>query len=87
MAYCTKAQRILDGTFMTQRRQKPWGLQNDGDLWEHFYKAAMTKRPSAMRVSWTKGHSTDKHVEEGITTMHNKIHNDKVDAIADRGIS
>ena len=35
--------------------RKPWKLQSDGDLWEHFYIAACEKGPNSIKLSWVKG--------------------------------
>jgi ribonuclease HI len=85
MAYVRKANEILDGRFHRRRKAKPWQLQKDGDLWEHFEKAVAAKGRNAIRISWTKGHATSKHVDAGITTAQKKEGNEKADEIADRG--
>ena len=86
MAYVGKANQILDGSYYRRRRVKPWALQNDGDLWEHFEKAVTAKGRSSVRISWTKGHATNDHIAAGVTTESKKKGNDKADQIADRGI-
>ncbi len=49
-------------------KQPTWKCISDGDLREHFYLAAKSKGPRSIHLTWTKGHATDKHVAEGITT-------------------
>ncbi len=65
--------------------KKHWKLISDGDLWEHFYKAALKKGAQSIRPSWVKGHATQKHIDKGITTEINMKGNDKADATADIG--
>ena len=43
--------------------RRPWGLQPDGDLWEHFHKAAIAKGVRSIKITSTKGHATEQHVE------------------------
>ena len=85
MTYVRKGTQILNGSYDRKRKKKPWGLQKDGDLWKHFYEAVKAKGVSSVKLSWTKGHASRLHVEEGITTEHHKAGNDKVDQVADRG--
>ena len=86
MSYVMKARQILDGSYDRKKRKRPWALQKDGDLWEHFYKAAQAKGRESIKISWTKGHATLTHIQQGTTTSYLKEGNDKVDQIANRGI-
>jgi len=61
-------------------------LMSDGDLWEHFARAALAKSPDAIRLTWTKGHATDWHIQQGITSVEDKEGNDQADRVADMGV-
>jgi hypothetical protein len=50
-----RASAIIAGTFY---RRKPWGLLNDGDLWQAFEIAIKQRGAKSVAISWTKGHST-----------------------------
>ena len=84
-AFVDKANKIRKDIIKGKRLKKPWGLQSDGDLWEHFYFALCAKGTSSFKVSWVKGHAKDIHIRKGITTTDNKIGNDKADSTADKG--
>ena len=60
-------------------------MVSDGDLWEHFYLALKAKGPSAFWATWVKGHATEEHIQQAITTQKRKEGNDKADEIADLG--
>ena len=80
-----------NGNLEKLRKQKTskhkWKLMHDGDLWEHFYRAVVCKGPNAVRLTWVKGHATQDHIDKNITTLVNKIGNDKADDTADLGTS
>jgi ribonuclease HI len=84
-AFATRAQSLIKAVARGAKVKQHWALQSDGDLWEYFYKAVVAKGPNAMRISWVKGHATDAHVAQGITTQANLEGNDMADAIADQG--
>ena len=60
-------------------------IDRDGDIWEHFYSAAKAKGPSSIRLTWIKGHSTQHHIDEGISAHTHKAGNDEADITADIG--
>ena len=64
---------------------KKWKLVSDGDLWEHLHKAICAKGVHSVRISWVKGHATQSHIDNGITTEVNKTGNHKADETADLG--
>jgi len=70
-----------------QKTARPWKLVSDGDLWEHFHKAATSKGAHAIAITWVKGHATQEHINKGITTRINKLGNDEADNVADVGTS
>ena len=45
-------------------KRKPWGLQDDGDVWEAVANAVHAKGPRAVQVSKVKGHATRQDVEQ-----------------------
>ncbi len=49
-AFQVKAERILDDIRHGRRQRKPWKIQKDGDLWQHFYLRPRRKdpKPSAL---------------------------------------
>ena len=85
-AFVDKANLLITKT-RSKRRDKPFGIVPDGDLWKHFYDAASHKGFNAIRIGWTKGHAKDIHIAQGLSTPFCKIQNDIADTVADRGIS
>ena len=47
---------------------RPWGLQQDGDLREVVWAAINARGPSKTRVTKVLGHATDKDIEQGRST-------------------
>ena len=41
--------------------RKPWGLQDDGDVWQAIEKAVITRGREATEVENVKGHATNTH--------------------------
>ena len=60
-------------------------MHNDGDLWEQFHEALISKNPQAVKLVWTKGHAKQIHIDKGITNIQNKAGNDKADSNAEQG--
>ena len=56
-AFVSTANLILQDIQKGTPPKRPWKLVSDGDLWEHFYKAACNKSPSSIRITWVKGHA------------------------------
>ena len=71
------ANRILNTVGF--RPKKPWSLLPNGDLWAIFDEHANHKGKHAIRATWVKGHATDQHIADGITTHTHKVNNDRVD--------
>ena len=65
---------------------KPWGLQVDGDLWEQAWKAVLKTGIGNQFLRQTKGHATEKDVENGVSNREDKRGNDYSDELADRGV-
>ena len=84
MAYMRKINRLLAGEDLTRR--KPWALQQDGDLWQIMDDIIKAKGPQSLRVTWTKGHATEEHIQQGKSTPLRKLGNDKADQAADKGV-
>jgi len=85
--FVDEANRLLrllkKGTMHAHRA--PWSTVNDGDLWQHFFKAIKAKGPEAIKVSWVKGHATNEHIRSGISTLEQQAGNDSADKAADVG--
>ena len=84
-AFVDQANKYIHQITSKQALKKPWKLINDGDLWEHFYKAVQAKGPNSIKITWVKGHATPQHVDEGITTQADLEGNDESDKTADLG--
>ena len=84
MAYKLKVNALLEGEDLTSR--KPWSLQKDGDLWAVLERILLQKGFNSARVEWTKGHATQKDIDEGKSSPIKKIGNDKADKLADDGV-
>ena len=78
-----KAQRIQQGENLNKR--KCWALQTDGDLWAVLEKLVRSKGERSVLMSWCKGHANDTHIQQGITTLKDKLGNDASDQIATKG--
>ena len=79
--FVNTANRILQNLRDNHEPYKHWKLVGDGDLWEHFYCAARQKGPSSIRLTWVKGHATQEHIDQGISTPTKKVGNDEADII------
>jgi ribonuclease HI len=88
-AFVDKANLILGAMAKNPQHtpSRPWALTSDGDLWEHFEKAVRAKSVSAVKISWVKGHATQQHVDDGVTTHEQKIGNFHADGAADEATS
>jgi ribonuclease HI len=84
MAYVTKITELLNG--IVPRRKRPWGIQTDGDLWAIMDKIIKVKGSESIKVTWVKGHATQKHIDEGTSTPLLKQGNDKADNLANKGV-
>ena len=85
MAFVKKANKLL-ASRRSARRSRPFGITKDGDLWEHFYTAALNKGFNSICIGWTKGHATEDDVQKGITTQLKRERNGHADHQADYGI-
>ena len=83
MAYVKKFNQIRDGDF---RPKRPWNLQTDGDLWEILDNILKGRGPASLKVSWCKGHATQKHIDENKTSVEKKAGNDMADVNATKGV-
>jgi hypothetical protein len=66
--------------------RKPWGLQNDGDLWELFFGAVLARGPRAHAFEKVKGHATQEDITAGRATAEHKLGNDDADGCATKGV-
>ena len=58
-------------------------LASGGDLWEHFYEAALAKGGMSIKLSWVKVHAMQEHIDSGICSAVKKAGNGRADLIAD----
>ena len=84
-AFVNTANDILHKIHHNTKPHRSWKLISDGDLWEHFYRAAIQKGPRSIKLTWVKGHATQEHIDKSITTLVNKAGNDEADITADIG--
>ena len=84
-AFVSKARKLQKQMLKGRKINRKWKLMSDGDLWEHFYKALKAKNPRAFKATWVKGHATEDHVNEGVTTKLHKEGNFEADRAADLG--
>ena len=84
-AFVNTANDILHKIHHNTKPHRSWKLMSDGDLWEHFYRAAIKKGPRSIKLTWVKGHATQEHIDKSITTLINKAGNDEADITADIG--
>jgi ribonuclease HI len=72
---------IFSGAFVSR---KPWGLLNDGDLWQSFDDAIKLRGAHSVALTWTKGHSSWQRIASSYSHA-NAIGNSIADAAADHG--
>ncbi len=85
ISFKRKAGKILNGT--KARRQKPWDLRRDGDLWQIWERLALERGLRSVIITWGKGHATSQDVKDGRATEVPKVANDIGDRLADLGVS
>ena len=83
-AFAKKANKLTKD-IDENKDDRNWALESDGDLWDLFHKALKAKNTKAIKITWIKGHATEKMVEQGVTTQANRKGNMKADEIADIG--
>ena len=84
-AFVDRANKYFELLKQHKQPKRPWKLIFDGDLWEHFWKAAEAKCPSAIAIVWVKGHAKQQHIDQGVTTQEHLVGNQEADATADLG--
>ena len=84
--FVDKANDIIKSIANGTPWSKPWALESDGDLWEHFYRAVSSKGHEAIRITKVEGHAIEKHIQDGISTEEHKKGNDIADSVADEGV-
>ncbi len=82
-AFCDKANNILWHLRARKKLKINWKLSSDGDLWDHFQRAAIAKGPHSIRITKVKGHITQSQVDEGVYRSCDKQGNDAADHAAD----
>ena len=85
-AFIDKASDILYKLRLGKPLKCNWKTTSDGDLWEHFTKAAMAKGPKSIRLTKVKGHVTTQQVLDKIFRDCDKKGNDKADHAADLAV-
>ena len=63
MAYKSRVCKLLAGKNLTSKT--PWALQADGDLWQVMEDTIKARGAHSLNVSWTKGHATQAHIQQG----------------------
>ena len=66
-------------------KHRHWKLDGDGDLWYYLYLASEAKDTKGIEFTWVKGHATEEHIIQGVTTWAHKIGNDIADQVVDAG--
>ena len=82
-AFCDKANCIISAPDLWPRR--PYALQRDGDLWQHFHEGLIARGPNSFRVSWHKAHATLDAIYSGAVRSDHAIHNSVADFAASKG--
>ena len=72
--------RIINGTRTSN--SKPWEPTPHGDIWKKVEKAIQERGPETTRISKVKGHATQQHIIDQITTEEHKEGNDISDGLA-----
>ena len=82
-AFCDKACTIIAAPGLWPRR--PYALQRDGDLWQHFHEGLIARGPNSFKVSWHKAHATLDALSTGAVRSDHAIHNSVADFAASKG--
>ena len=85
-AFMDRANIILQ---MIKEQRKPkrlWSIQKDGDLRNLFSEMAQIKGAGSIKISKVKDHATEKNIQDGTSTVKDKIGNDRADRAADQGV-
>ncbi len=85
-AFIDKGSDILHKLRIGKPINYNWKTTSDGDLWEHFTKAAIAKGPKTIRLTKVKGHVTSQQVRERVYRECDKKGNDKADEAADLAV-
>ncbi len=64
-----------------------WKTMSDGDLWEHFTKAAEAKGPNSINITKVKGHVTTQQILDNIYRDVDKQGNDRADKAAEIAVN
>ena len=62
-----------------------WQGRENEDLWEVLWRIVKSRPNFATKVKWTKGHATQDHIDDGLTTKQEAANNDMADRAADEG--
>ena len=85
-AFIDQASDILHKLRIGKPCKYNWKTTSDGDLWEHFTKAAIAKGPKSIRLTKVKGHVTTQQVLDKVFRACDKKGNDKADEAADLAV-
>ena len=85
-AFLDKATKVLQLVVQGKGPQRPWALQQDGDLWAHYHKQLVAKGPLSARLTKVKGHATQAMVDQGLLTATQRAGNHMVDATAEEAV-
>jgi len=84
-SFVKRANALINKIAKCKDHKIKWKMHNDGDLWEQFHDALISKGPLAVTIVWTKGHAKQEHIDKGLTNNRNKAGNDKADNNAEQG--
>ena len=84
--FVDKANAIVEGLKTNPARKCHHNTTSDGDLWMYFVKIVKHKGLHSVKFTWVKGHATDEHVAQGISTQIDKEGNANADTCADLGV-
>ena len=66
-------------------RPFPFHRRPNEDLWAVLWEVIAMCQYTAIVANWTKGHATQSHVDEGVTTEWEAKQNEKADGLAEKG--
>ena len=66
--------------------RRPWGMQDDGDVWQVFAQETAAKGVTSLQLSKVKGHAKASDVQAGKSTHQLKVGNDGVEDAVNRAM-
>ena len=62
----------------------PFALIGNGDIWRLFFEVVAARGHHSFMASWGKGHTTQKHIRDGVTTKERAEGNRKAHMACDQ---